>query len=274
MDKDIAEPVDQSAEEHHARRASSFGAASAEYARHRPDYAESAIRWALEPLGAAGPRVLDLGAGTGILTAALVRLGVEVVAAEPDPQMLAELRRQLPQVAVIPSRAEAIALPEASVDAVLCGQSMHWFDLDRALPEIGRVLRPGGVLAGLWNMQDDRVAWVAALAELAGNTASVSGWRKAPVPGSERAVFEAGSTWFTPVHTAEFDNPRALTADAMVATIATTSQLLVMSDAERERTLAALRDFLAARPETASGTFTLPQVTGVLRAVRRDTPEP
>ena len=274
MDTDIAEPADQDAEDMRARRASSFGAASAQYARHRPDYAEAAIRWALEPLAASGPRVLDLGAGTGILTGALVRLGAEVIAAEPDPLMLAELRRRLPAVPVIQSRAEAIALPGASVDAVLCGQSMHWFDLGRALPEIGRVLRPGGVLAGLWNMQDDRVAWVAALAELAANSASITGWHKAPQPGSDRAVLEAGSTWFTPVQAAEFDNPRPQTAEAMVATVATTSQLLVMPEAERARTLDELRAFLAARPETATGTFILPQVTGVLRAIRREKPEP
>jgi SAM-dependent methyltransferase len=53
------------------------------------------------------------------------------------------------------------------------GQAMHWFDLDRALPEIARVLRPGGGLAGLWNVDDDRVGWVAELAERAGLLARV-----------------------------------------------------------------------------------------------------
>ena len=72
----------------------SFGAAAAAYAEHRPDYAQAAVRWALEP--APGPRVLDLGAGTGKLTATLVALGAEVIAVEPDPAMLTELRRALP----------------------------------------------------------------------------------------------------------------------------------------------------------------------------------
>ena len=70
---------------------SSFGAAATAYAEHRPDYAQAAVDWALER--APGARVLDLGAGTGKLTATLVSLGVEVIAVEPDPAMLAELRR-------------------------------------------------------------------------------------------------------------------------------------------------------------------------------------
>jgi predicted RNA methylase len=75
---------------------SSFGTAAAAYAEHRPDYAEAAVRWALER--APGQRALDLGAGTGKLTAALLVLGAEVVAVEPDPAMLTELRRALPAV--------------------------------------------------------------------------------------------------------------------------------------------------------------------------------
>lgn len=268
---DIAEPVDN-AEGERARRASSFGAASAAYARHRPDYADAAIRWALEPLAATRPRVLDLGAGTGILTGALARLGAEVVAVEPDPQMLAELRRHLPGVPALQGRAEKTGLADHSVDAVLCGQSLHWFDLDRALPEISRVLRPGGVLAGLWNIKDDRTAWVAELAAAARNTATVSVWGRDTEPDSPRHQLITGGTWFAPAHEAQFDNPRQQTAETLVASMATTSQLLVMSEPEREQTLAAIRDLLAARPETSTGTFTLPQVTAVLRAERRPTP--
>ena len=81
------------------RHGSSFGAAAAAYAEHRPGYAEAAVRWALEPVGdpqPAGVRVADVGAGTGKLTATLVSLGAEVTAVEPDPQMLAELRRAMP----------------------------------------------------------------------------------------------------------------------------------------------------------------------------------
>ena len=81
------------AEDERLLHASSFGAAATAYAEHRPDYAQAAVGWALEP--APGPRVLDLGAGTGKLTATLVALGAEVIAVEPDPAMLTELRHAL-----------------------------------------------------------------------------------------------------------------------------------------------------------------------------------
>ena len=252
------------------RRGSSFGAAAAHYARFRPRYAEAAVRWSLEPVGdASALRVVDLGAGTGILTGALVALGAEVVAVEPDPQMLAELRRRLPEVSAMAGSAEALPLPDQSVDAVLCGQSMHWFDLDRALPEIGRVVRPGGVLAGLWNMDDDRVEWVAELTRITRDGARISQWRRAPEPDSEEHRLRAGSEWFTPTEVGEFDNPQARTAEALVSVIATTSRFLVMPEAERAERLGAISDFLAGRPETSAGEFSVPTVTGVLRAVRR-----
>ncbi|HWG03336.1 MAG TPA: class I SAM-dependent methyltransferase, partial [Trebonia sp.] len=160
-------------EDERRRRGSSFGAAATAYAEHRPGYPADAVRWCLVPVaagatgaagaGGAGPRVLDLGAGTGKLTAQLAELGAAVTAVEPDQAMLAELRRRLPGVPAVRGSAESIPLPDASVQAVLCGQSLHWFNLDVALPEIARVLVPGGVLAGLWNSDDDRVEWVARL---------------------------------------------------------------------------------------------------------------
>src|SRR5919106_2517739 len=110
--------------------ASSFGAAAVAYAEHRPDYAQAAVRWALE--FAPGLRVLDLGAGTGKLTATLVAMGADTTAVEPDAAMLTELRGALPGVLALQGSAEAIPLPDASMDAVLAGNAMHWFDMDVA----------------------------------------------------------------------------------------------------------------------------------------------
>jgi SAM-dependent methyltransferase len=245
---------------------SSFGAAAAAYAEHRPDYAQAAVRWALEP--APGPRVLDLGAGTGKLTATLVALGAEVVAVEPDSAMLTELRCALPAVRALPGSAEAIPLPDASIDAVLAGQALHWFDMAVAGPEIARVLVPGGVLAGLWNVINNRVDWVAGLERVSGSAAigTVSSWRAetadAHLPNIG-LVAQFGSS-----EQAEFPHGQRRTADSLVATIATHSGLLVMPEQEQEATLGRIRAFLASRPETGRGEFTLPLLTGVLR-VRR-----
>lgn len=248
---------------------SSFGAAAAAYAAHRPDYAQAAVRWALA--AAPGVRVLDLGAGTGKLTATLVALDVDVVAVEPDSAMLAELRRAAPTVRALPGSAESIPLPDASFDAVLAGNAMHWFDMAVAGPEIARVLVPGGVLAGLWNVMDDQVEWAAGLASVSGSAAvgprdTPAAWRAETADmhlpkGGEEARFGSPEQ-------AEFPHGQRRTADSLVATLATRAGMLVMPDPEREAALARIRTYLASRPETADGEFTLPMLTAALR-VRR-----
>ena len=257
------------------RRGSSFGSVAAAYAEHRPGYPAAAVRWCVAPVGRdiGSLRVLDLGAGTGKLTATLAELAAEVTAVEPDPAMLEELGRGLPSVRALAGSAEQIPLPDASVDAVLCGQSMHWFDLSRALPEIARVLVPGGTLGALWNSDDDRVPWVAGLQEAAEGAASPSLSRRR----TQAASFgpeQFGVPLFTPTERAEFANSQPLTADTLVELIATHSQVIVMAPAERASMLGRVRDYLASRPETAAGQFALPMVTSAIRAValREDNP--
>ncbi|MDQ1743707.1 MAG: hypothetical protein QOE23_2046 [Pseudonocardiales bacterium] len=154
--------------------ARSFGSEAARYHQTRPSYPTAALELVLGgptgPEQAAGPagapdrrRFLDLGAGTGKLTALLLDRGAEVVAVEPDPDMLAVLARQLPQVRALTGRAEAIPLPDGSVDAVVAGQAFHWFSRPDADREIARVLRPGGVVGLLWNIPDRDVEWVGEL---------------------------------------------------------------------------------------------------------------
>jgi SAM-dependent methyltransferase len=244
-----------------AQRASSFGGQAAAYAAERPGYPDDALRWALEPIaGRTPPRVLDLAAGTGKLTAGLVRLGAEVVAVEPDPDMLAELRRLFPGVTALAGTAEHIPLADASVDAIVAGQAMHWFDLGRALPEMARVLTPGGVLAGLWNLDDDRVPWVKGMKEASGSSVSFS----------KRAGHAtlAPSPYFPAVESERFSHTLRRTADSMAATIATHSHVLILSDTERAELMERVMGYLRATPETAHGEFELPLITMTFRAVR------
>jgi SAM-dependent methyltransferase len=256
-------------EQERLRRGSSFGMVAQAYAEYRPDYPQAAVRWALGPASRdpARLRVLDLGAGTGKLTAALLGLGAEVTAVEPDEAMLDELRRLHPGARALHGSAEAIPLADATADAVVCGQAMHWFDMDRAVPEIARVLVPGGPLAGLWNADDDRVEWVDGLQSAAGGAASPSLSRRR-VEAAHFGVRQFGTEFFGPAERAEFPHGMTLTADALIALLGTHSQLLTMPDGQRSAVLSDVRSHLQSRPETASGEFVLPMVTAVVRVVR------
>jgi SAM-dependent methyltransferase len=254
-----------------ARRASSFGAEAAAYAEHRPDYPQEGVRWALAPVlsppdaaaGAAGDAaldVLDLGAGTGKLTGVLTALGHRVTAVEPDPSMLSELRVRVPGVRALSGGAEDIPLPDASVDAVLVGQAFHWFDQEKALPEIARVLRPGGVLAGLWNSDDDRVEWIAELGRISRSRVSFVEW-----PATHGITAHPA---FSPVESTHVPHHQRRTAESLVANVATHSSILVLEPGERDEVLNRVREFLASRPDTAAGSFDFPMITRVERCVR------
>jgi SAM-dependent methyltransferase len=260
------------------QRGSSFGAVARAYAAHRPDYPRAAVLWALGLPGgparqdgagpAAGRRILDLGAGTGKLTEVLLSLGAEVTAVEPDLNMLGELRRLFPQARALEGSAEAIPLPDASVDAVLCGQAMHWFDMTRAIPEIARVLVNGGPLAGLWNADDDRAEWVAGLQSIARDAAAPSLSRRR-AEAADFGVDQFGLELFGPAERADFAHGQAHTAESLVALLATHSRILVMPSAMRSALLAEVARYLASRPETTEGDFLLPMVTMAVRALRR-----
>lgn len=138
-----------------------FGPAAGDYERARPSYPPSAIDVLRRELGV-GPeaRVCDLAAGTGKLTRLLAGAGADVVAVEPVEGMRTQLVVAVPGVEVLDGTAEAIPLPDASVDVVTVAQAFHWFRFDEALAEIRRVLRPGGGLAILFNERDERTQWV------------------------------------------------------------------------------------------------------------------
>jgi SAM-dependent methyltransferase len=252
-----------------ARRGSSFGAVAGAYAEHRPGYPADAVAWCVAPTGrpVAGLRILDLGAGTGKLTALLAELGADVTAVEPDPGMLAELRRQLPSVRALAGPAEAIPLPDRSVDAVLCAQSLHWFDMSRAVPEIARVLVPGGALGAMWNSDDDRVGWVAGLRDVAQGAGSpVLSQRAEEVTAFGSSQF---GELFGPAERADFGNPQERTIDSLLDDLRTHSALLIMTPDEREAVLGRIRGYLESRPETGDRRFQLPMVTSAVRSVRR-----
>jgi len=148
----------------HDAAARGFQSAARTYVAGRPDYPAAIVGWLINMLGI-GPdsRVLDLGAGTGKFLASLKATGATLVAVEPVEAMRAQLAAANPDVDVRAGTAEAIPLPDASIDGVICAQAFHWFANERALAEIHRVLKPGGVLGLVWNVRDESAPWVAAL---------------------------------------------------------------------------------------------------------------
>jgi SAM-dependent methyltransferase len=137
------------------------------YARGRPDYPVEVAGWLRDTLQLGpGKSVIDLGAGTGKFTKRLVETGATVIAIEPAAAMRAKLA-EMQNVRVLDGTATAIPLPDASVDAIVCGQAFHWFATREALAEMHRALKPQGVLGLIWNAHDNSVPWVKALSDVA-----------------------------------------------------------------------------------------------------------
>jgi SAM-dependent methyltransferase len=267
----------------------SFGTAAELYDRIRPSYPTAAVRWILEPAARAEPRdggpavrdrsnclgptandrlrVLDLGAGTGILTRAVGALGHEVVPVEPDPAMRARLVAATGGITPLAGTAERIPLPDASVDAVVVGQAYHWFDPDRAHPEIARVLRPGGVFGPLWNDRDENISWLAELSVIADNTAGRQG---SPHPDRLALV-----PWFAPAEQATFRHSATHSADSLIDLVMSRSYYLTAPADRQVRIIAAVRELASRHPELAGlAEFELPYVTTAYRAIRSPTGDP
>lgn len=163
------------------------------YVSGRPSYPPEALNWLRDSVGVGpGRTVLELGGGTGKFVPLLRQCGGTLLAVEPIDAMRAQLTAKFPEIKALAGSAEAIPLPDASVDAVVCAQAFHWFAHAAALQEIRRVLSPGGVLGLIWNGRDETVPWVADLSAITdiweGHTPRyVTGeWRRVfPAPGFE-----------------------------------------------------------------------------------------
>jgi len=242
-------------------RGRSFGAVAAGYAALRPTYPPEPVAFLL---GDGRPqRVLDLGAGTGLLTEVVLGLGHDVRAVDPSPEMLAELTSRLPQVGAAVGTAEAIPAADASVDAVVAGQAAHWFDPVPAALEIRRVLRPGGALGLIWNTRDARVPWVAALEGLLVDEARGH-------EADQGVVDVLARELDADVATTEAGIVQRLAPEEVVGGIATRSYVAVMDEVRRAEFLAGVRQLVADHPGTRGREeIGLPYVTRAYRLTPR-----
>ncbi|MEU8258802.1 class I SAM-dependent methyltransferase [Micromonospora inaquosa] len=238
----------------------SFGAAASDYDRFRPRYPEAAVRWALDGLSRA--RVVDLAAGTGILTRAALTLGHHVVPVEPDPGMRAQLAAGTAGATALAGSAEAMPLPDSTADAVLVGTAYHWFDREPAHAEIARVLRPGGTFAPIWNIRDDSVDWVAELGRIAH-----FGDKSARLVAGEYPDFGPA---FDAVEQREFTHRTTLTPAELLGMVRTRSYWLTAATGDQRQVERELSELLDTHPALVGrDTIDLPYRTLVLRARRR-----
>ena len=245
---------------HHAA-ARGFDLQADAYDRGRPGYPAEAIAFVIETLRIGpGATVVDLAAGTGKLTRELVPTGAELIAIEPVAGMREVLSRSLPDVLVTDGTAESLPLDDASVDGVVVAQAFHWFDGPRALAELARVLRPGGRLAVVFNVRDERDPVQAALERVwepyRGDTPThrTGAWQRAFEPADR----------FTPLVHRAFANDQRVSADQLVDRVVSVSFIATLDEAQRAAVEAEVRTLLADEAEVV-----LPYRTDVFWTERR-----
>jgi SAM-dependent methyltransferase len=237
-----------------AERAASFARVADAYEHARPGYPADAVLWVV---GETPCDVVDLGAGTGKLTRSLAALGHHVVAVEPLGEMLDLLRVAVPGATAVVGSAESMPLPDGAADVVACAQAFHWFDHGPALEEIARVLRPGGRIALVWNIRDERVPWISELSDaMVGRT----GVDRGAVEPIER------SGLYGPVEHATFEHTQIVDREALRALVLSRSYGAVLSEDARAPILGRVDRLFDEHAH--DGLLTLPYVVECFRAER------
>ena len=243
-----------------------FSAAADAYERSRPDYPPEAIellrdRLALRP----GRTVLDVGAGTGKLTRLLVPTGARLLALEPVVEMRAKLVSTTPGAEALDGLAEAVPLPDASVDAAVCAQAFHWFDAPRALAELHRVLRPDAWLVLIWNVRDESVPWVKAMGDLVASL-------QEDIPRHQDEAWRPAvdeSPWFDFVETRTFPHGQRLSPAGVLDRLASMSAVAAETPEARDALTAAVAEVLRTDPDTAGRDVIVLPYTTELHWLRR-----
>jgi ubiquinone/menaquinone biosynthesis C-methylase UbiE len=224
--------------------ATAFEGAAPVYEDSRPGYPDEAVDWLIDVLGLGpGRKVVDLAAGTGKFTRALMGRAGQVIAVEP----VAGMRRALAAIAsahpdgasvsVVAGVAQALPMGDGTLDAVTVAQGFHWFATGEAVAEMHRVIGGGGGLGLIWNHRDPADPLQAALTEIMaparGETPQydTGAWRRALEPGDLFAPEgEFHWSWRQPVD-----------VEGVADRVASVSFIAALPEAERARLLDRVR---------------------------------
>lgn len=230
-----------------------FGEVALDYELGRPEYPAEAV----DELLRGDPQVVvDVGAGTGKLTRALVGRVGTVIAVEPDDAMRAVLAGLLPEVTALSGVGEAIPLADASADLVVAGQAWHWVDPSRGYPEVARVLRPGGEIGLVWNDRDESDPWIGELSAL------LVEYGTAPDAEYVPAVLPP----FGPFEAADFAWTNHVTLDVAIAMVTSRSYVIALPPDRRAELVGRVRALAEPRVDPGTGLVPVPYVTRTYRA--------
>jgi SAM-dependent methyltransferase len=251
----------------HAAAHHGYARAVEHYRRGRPSYPDDAVEYLVEELTITPDRdILELGAGTGKFTELIALSGARVTAVEPVAAMREALELDCPTVTVLDATAEDLPVPDGSADAVVAAQSFHWFDGDRALAEIHRVLRQGGTLGLIWNIRDEASDWSERLTAIFDRLAG-DGPRYRD--GLWREAFERTSL-FGPLHHRVAYHVHHVTSEGFLDRVLSVSYVASASEEDRERVIAEVHELLETDPELRDhDEIVMPYRTDVFWCTRR-----
>ena len=212
-----------------------FSRKSEDYSRFRPSYPDVAIDWLFGKSG--DIQVLDIGAGTGIFTKALLRRFSKVAALEPNGDMRAQFLKFLPEISCAETTGEATGYPAASVDLITVAQAFHWLDAERFKVEAMRILRPCGKIAIVWNTSCDSDFTRERNAVCQKYCPRFRSGHAGKHSAAEGDAFLRNS-YFENVEVVSFDNPFAMDRRSFEGNIRSRSYALTPADAEYDNFMA------------------------------------
>jgi ubiquinone/menaquinone biosynthesis C-methylase UbiE len=266
----------------HEAAAVGFERAADAYERGRPEYSTEAIEFVRAKLtefrDARGLRVADVAAGTGKFTKVLASFPAELVdtitAVEPVSAMrtkCSDLLSATSRATVVDGVAERLPFADAELDVITVAQAFHWFDGSRALPEVHRVLRPGGLLLLIWNVRDESIPWVREMTDLmvpyegtAPRYRSLQ-WRRAF--DAEHQSATNVKPHFSPLAFSAFKHITRGSMDVMLDRVASVSFVASLQAADRTKLLGQMRE-LYERQLSGAADLAMPYESHIFTSVR------